>query len=77
MTEPHMDPHDSQNPADSPKAGQASAPTENASKGIFSRKRWIFFGVLALFFVVAYCVVNRDRLASFFSSAGFSGRPLK
>ena len=69
MTEPHIDPHDSQNPADSPKAGQASAPTENASKGIHFRKRWIFFGVLALVFVAAYCIVNRDKLASFFSSA--------
>ena len=34
------------------------------------QKRWLFFfGTLALFFVTAYCIVNRDRLASFFSSA--------
>ena len=72
-----MDPHDSQNPADSPKAEQASAPTENASKGIHFRKRWlIYFGVLALVFVSAYCIVNRDKLALFFSSAEGIGNVL-
>lgn len=72
-----MDPHDSQNPADSPNAGQASAPTENASKGIHFRKRWlIYFGVLALVFVVAYCIVNRDKLTLFFSTAEGIGNVL-
>ncbi len=31
------------------------------------KKRWLFFGSLALIFVVAYCIVNRDQIASFFS----------
>ena len=40
------------------------------------QKRWIFFGILALVFVAAYCIVNRDRLASFFSSAEGIGNVL-
>ena len=69
MTEPHTDPHDFQNSTHDPKDEQMSAHDKTPNKGIHFRKRWIFFGVLALVFVAAYCIVNRDKLASFFSSA--------
>ena len=49
---------------------------KKAKFGSRLQKRWFFFGALALVFVVAYCIVNRDRLASFFSSAEGIGNVL-
>ena len=56
MHEPHSDPRDH----------QEEIPTQHPVR---LQKRWLFFGIVALVFVAAYCIVNRDRLASFFSSA--------
>jgi predicted PurR-regulated permease PerM len=56
MHEPHSDPRDQ----------QEEIPTQHPVR---LQKRWLFFGIVALVFVAAYCIVNRDRLASFFSSA--------
>jgi predicted PurR-regulated permease PerM len=56
MHEPHSDPRDH----------QEEIPTQHPVR---LQKRWLFFGIVALVFVAAYCIVNRDRLTSFFSSA--------
>ena len=69
MTEPYIDPRDPQDSSDSGREEPSASPAHSAPKGIHFRKRWIFFGVLALIFVAAYCIVNRGSLASFFSSA--------
>ncbi len=63
MQKPHSDPRDLR---------------EEKKSGSGSRlhKRWLFFGALALVFVAAYCIVNRDRLSSFFSSAEGIGNVL-
>ena len=50
-----------------------NTPEEVAPKGFRFRKRWFFFGALALIFVVAYCIVNRAALVSFFSTADANG----
>ena len=63
MHEHHTDPNDIRK-------------SQKASTRSRLQKRWIFFGVLALVFVAAYCIVNRDRLASFFSSAEGIGNVL-
>ena len=63
MQEPHSDPKDQ----------QEEIPTQAPAR---FHKRWLFFGIVALVFVAAYCIVNRDRLASFFSSAEGIGNVL-
>ena len=63
MQEPHSDPKDQ----------QEEVPTQAPAR---FHKRWLFFGIVALVFVAAYCIVNRDRLASFFSSAEGIGNVL-
>lgn len=64
MSAPHVDPQE-----------PLTEPTPPHKEHHF-QKRWLFFGALAVIFIVAYCIVNRDRLASFFSSAEGIGNVL-
>ena len=60
-------------PKNDPKDPQGAKKGKSRSQ---LQKRWFFFGALALVFVAVYCIVNRDRLASFFSSAEGIGNVL-
>ena len=60
-------------PKNDPKDPQGAKTNKSRSQ---LQKRWFFFGALALVFVAVYCIVNRDRLASFFSSAEGIGNVL-
>ena len=57
MSEPHTNPQEPETPT--PKKSLKSLP-----------KQWLFFGVLALVFVVAYCLVNVDSFTSLFARIG-------
>ena len=64
MSAPHVDPQE-----------PITEPTPPHKEHHF-QKRWLFFGALAVIFIAVYCIVNRDRLASFFSSAEGIGNVL-
>lgn len=57
MSEPHTNPQEPETP--NPKKSLKSLP-----------KQWLFFGVLAMVFVVAYCLVNVDSFTSLFARIG-------
>lgn len=66
MNEPHLDPQQPMNRENSPLS---------KSKHRF-QKRWVFFGALAVLFVVAYCIANFDNFASVFAKIGAVITPL-
>ncbi len=65
MTEPHIDPMDPINDPDPHKPG-----------GHHFQKRWLFFGTVAVIFVIAYCVVNVDSFTNVFKRIGDVISPL-
>ena len=46
------------------------APQSDAPKRNLPPKRWIFFGLLAAVFVIAYCIVNVDSFSAVFKRIG-------
>ena len=74
VTDPHMDPHDPSSAPENSHSEQHECRSDSKQpKGFSIRKRWIFFGTLALIFVAAYCIVNRATLSSFFSTSDATG----
>lgn len=67
MTDPHLD---RQDPANEPAAEPSKKPK------VTLKKRWLFFGILAVIFVTAYCVANFDNFSSVFSKIGAVLTPL-
>ena len=62
MNEPHLDPQD---------------PHVSSAKSAHRlKKRWLFFGALAVIYVVAYCIVNADSISSIFRRIGDVLSPL-
>ena len=63
-----LDPANETVSADQPASDSVSEPVRKKKFSI--KKRWIFFGTLAVIFVVAYCIVNIDSFSSVFKRLG-------
>ena len=73
VTDPHFAPNTPPN-GDNDRPSPSREETKN--KSIRFRKRWIFFGALAVIFVLAYCLVNITQLEAFFTFVGGVLSPL-
>ena len=79
MTDPtpdRLDLADEPTPNSEGESSSGTAPGTSRKKKISFKKRWVFFGVLAVIFVSVYCLVNVDSISTVFKRLGEVLSPL-
>ena len=73
VTDPHFDPNTHQEDEND---SRPAARERKSGRTTRVQKRWLFFGALAVIFVLAYCLVNMAQLEAFFTFVGGVLSPL-